>query len=61
MAAAWVQARFQGRLQRIGPRLLAGFLLLIVPTLALGVFVVQRFDLLGRIRKLRARGEWQRW
>jgi signal transduction histidine kinase len=47
MAAAWVQARFQGRLQRIGPRLLAGFLLLIVPTLALGVFVVQRFDLLA--------------
>ena len=47
VAAAWAPARFPDRWQRIGPRLLAGFLLLIVPTLVLGVFAVQRFDLLA--------------
>jgi signal transduction histidine kinase/HAMP domain-containing protein len=46
-AADWLQARTPARLRGIGSRLIAGFLLLIVPTLVLGVFAVQRFDLLA--------------
>jgi signal transduction histidine kinase len=40
------QGRFTGGWRRIGPRLLAGFLLLIVPTLVIGVVAVQRFSTL---------------
>ncbi len=38
--------RFTGRWRRIGPRLLAGFLLLIVPTMVIGVVAIERFSAL---------------
>ncbi|MDB5074957.1 MAG: multi-sensor signal transduction histidine kinase, partial [Chloroflexi bacterium] len=45
--ASWIPPRFYGRLRRIGPRLLAAFLLVIVPTVVIGVFAVQRLDTLA--------------
>jgi signal transduction histidine kinase len=46
-SAARLRARLRERVQRIGSRLLGGFLLLILPTLLLGIFAVQRFHVLA--------------